>query len=298
MKPKIICIVGPTATGKTSVAISLAQDFGGEVVSADSRQVYRGLDLGSGKVTESEMRGIPHHLLSIADPQEVYTADTWHKDATRHIESILSRHKLPIICGGTGLYFDLLLGTQTTSEVPRNETLRKKLEEKSIEALRLELQKKDPRRYSTIDTHNKVRLIRALEIVETLGEVPASIATENPYDVYIVYLDLPTAELEQNIQTRLLERIDLGMIKEVEGLLADGVSRERLHDLGLEYRYTALYLDGIYTREEYIRTLSTKILQYAKRQRTWWKRYGHLHTYRKDQYKKIQSDVSTFLKTA
>jgi tRNA dimethylallyltransferase len=269
--PKILVIVGPTASGKTSLSIEIASRFNGEVVSADSRQVYRGLDLGTGKVTQKEMGGIPHHLLDVADPEDVYTVADYVRDGRNAITDIHSRGKLPIIVGGTFFYIDALLGRASTPEVPPNKPLREKLEAMNTEALFALLTEKDPVRAQDIDSQNKRRLVRALEVVDALGSVPETIH-ESLYDTLTLGITISKKTLYERIYTRILTRIDAGMIEEVASLHRKGLSYTRMDDLGLEYRYIAKYLQGSLQKEEMIELLSTKSRQYAKRQMTWLKR--------------------------
>ncbi len=270
-KPKLIAIVGPTASGKTSLSIQIAQKFNGEVVSADSRQVYRGLDIGTGKVTKEEMQSVPHHLLDVADPNTMYTVTDFVRDGRIAIEEILDRKHLPIIVGGTFLYVDALLGDVSTPEVPPNETLRNTLEAYSVEALFSELEKKDKERAKTIDSKNKRRLIRALEIAETLGVVPKT-ETEDLYNVLRIGIQRSKETLEQNIHERLITRLNHGMIEEVVQLHSNGLSYERLGELGIEYRYIGEYLQDKVSKEEMRTQIELKSLQYAKRQMTWLKK--------------------------
>jgi tRNA dimethylallyltransferase len=271
-KPKVIAIVGPTASGKTSLSIDLATRFGGEVISADSRQVYRGMDLGTGKVTTDEMSGIPHHLIDIADPKtDTYTGADFVHDATVAIADITNRGRLPIIAGGTFFYLDLLRGLRTSAPVPPNETLRTELETKSTEKLSALLQSKDPRRATTIDHDNRRRLIRALEIIDGLGSVPETTITESPYDMLILGIDVPVDTLSERIHRRIIERIDQGMIEEIALLHSNGVSWERMASFGLEYRSIASHLQRRLTREQMIEELAAKTRQFAKRQRLWLK---------------------------
>ena len=270
--PKILTIVGPTASGKTSLSIEIAERFNGEVVSADSRQVYRGLDLGTGKVTMDEMRGIPHHLLDVADPEDVYTVADYVRDGRNAITDILSRGKLPIIVGGTFFYIDALLGRTSTPEVPPNKPLREKLEAMNTETLFALLSENDPLRAQDIDSQNKRRLVRALEVVDALGSVP-KVINESLYDTLTLGITIPKETLYERIHTRILTRIDAGMIEEVASLHRTGLSYARMDDIGLEYRYIAQYLQGFLQKEEMIELLNTKSRQYAKRQMTWLKRY-------------------------
>lgn len=275
-KPKIIVIVGPTASGKTFLSIELAKRFGGEIVSADSRQVYRGLNIGTGKVTREEMQGVPHHLLDVRDPKETYTVANYVRDGRSAIAGILERGKLPIVVGGTFFYIDALLGRVSSPEVPPNEALREHLETLSAGELFSLLESKDPRRAESIDRNNPRRLIRALEIAEVLGTVPEIEETEL-YDVLTLGIDLPKDELRENIHRRLTERIHNGMIDEVVSLEEDGLPFERLEELGIEYRHIAEYLRGKITDEEMLEQIETKSWQYAKRQMTWLKRDQTIH---------------------
>ncbi len=271
MKPKILVIVGPTASGKTSLSIELAKQFNGEVISADSRQVYRGLDLCSGKVTGAEMRGIPHHLLNVADPITIYTVSDFACDATAAITKIIGQDHLPVIAGGTFLYIDTLLGRISVPKVPPNAELRTTLERLGTDVLFEKLHALDPARASSIDRANPRRLIRAIEVATALGSVPLPVHAE-PYDVLTLGINLDTKSLHHNIHVRLYERLEAGMVAEVEELLASGVTHERLESLGLECRYLSRFLRGDMTYETAIAELETRTRQFAKRQLTWLKR--------------------------
>jgi tRNA dimethylallyltransferase len=271
-KPKVIAIVGPTASGKTALSITLAQKFNGEVISADSRQVYRGMDLGTGKVTTKEMAGIPHHLLDIADPKtDTYTGADFVQDANTAITDIANRGHLPIIAGGTFFYFDLLRGLRTSAPVPPNDILRAALEQKTTEELSAELTTRDPRRAATIDHANRRRLIRALEVVDALGHVPETPTTDSPYNMLVLGIDVPTEILSERIHKRITDRIEQGMIEEINTLHESGVSWARMASFGLEYRSIASYLQGHLTKDAMIEELAAKIRQFAKRQRLWLK---------------------------
>lgn len=266
---KILVIVGPTASGKSALAVRLAKKFGGEIISADSRQVYKGLNIGTGKVTRSEMRGVKHHLLDVAEPKKVFTVADYKKLGDRALAKIFNSNMLPIVVGGTGFYIDTLLNSNALPDVPPNKLLRKKLSNRSAEELFKVLRQKDPRRARTIDPHNKVRLIRALEIVEALGKVPEVRDVGSTY--LITYMGLLPTALDQRIHKRLVKRLP-GMIRETKRLHKLGLSYKRMHDLGLEYRYLSLLLRKKITKEEFIAQLDTAIRQYSKRQLTWFKR--------------------------
>lgn len=270
-KPKIIVILGQTATGKSDFAVEIAKKIGGEIISADSRQVYKDMDLGTGKITKKEMRGIPHYMLDVVSPKKVFTVSDFQKLAEKKIKDILARGKTPIICGGTGFYIDAVTSGTVLPEVPPNKKLRDTLGKKSAEQLSKMLEKLDPTRSKNIDKNNKVRLIRAIEIVKALGEVP-KVKNESKYEVMKIGLTLPDEILKEKIKVRLISRIKKGMLREIKKLHDKGVTWKRMHDLGLEYRYGALYLQKKISKAEMIEKLNTEIWHYAKRQKTWFKR--------------------------
>jgi len=293
-KPKILAIVGPTASGKTSLSIELGKRFNGEIISADSRQVYRGLDIGTGKVTRAEMQGIHHHLLDVAPPQNVYTVADYVRDGRIAMDDILSREKLPIVVGGTFFYIDALLGAVSTPEVPPNVELRKELEKHSNEELFEMLKEKDSARAETIDPSNQRRLIRAIEIVSALGAVPKTQSVEL-YNALTLGIHIEKEDLLKNIHTRLVERIDAGMIEEVVSLHKNGLSYERMTELGIEYQYISQYLQDVITEDEMHTLIETKSWQYAKRQMTWLKRDKEIQWVRKDELEKIEGLVRGFV---
>ena len=272
-KPKVIVVCGPTATGKTNHAIELAKEIGGEVISADSRQVYRGIDLLSGKVTKKEMGKIPHFLLDVASAKKQFSVVDFQKLGKRAIDDILARGKTPIICGGTGLYIDALIHDTVLPEVPPSKKLRDQLNKKSAEQLFAMLKKLDPNRAETIDSKNPVRLVRAIEIAKALGAVP-QIKKTSPYKVEWTVTDFPDDVLKERINIRLLERIKQGMLREAKKLHESGVSYKRMEILGLECKSTAKYLQGKISKQEMIDELNREIWQYVKRQRTWFKKFA------------------------
>lgn len=273
---KVVVICGPTATGKSALAVELAKKYNGEVISADSRQVYTGLDIGSAKITESEMDGIPHYLIDVVHPNDYFSVADFQKMARQKIAEIHARGKLPIICGGTGMYIDTLIYGTSFPEVPVNKSLRSELGNLTNEELYTKLQMIDPERADEIDPHNSVRLIRAIEIATVLGSVP-KITAENPqYETLWIGLDIPKEELEGKIKKRILDRIP-ALFEEVNNLHLSGVSFERLESFGLEYRYGSYYVQGKITLPEFTETLATKTWQFAKRQMTWFKRNPKIH---------------------
>ena len=271
--PKIIVVLGPTATGKSDLAVTIAKKFNGEIISADSRQVYTGLDIGTGKVTRREMQGVPHHLLDVVSPKKQYTPAQWKNAAERVAQDIIAQGKLPIICGGTGQYIDALVYNISFPEVPPDKKLRARLEKLSSEKLFAMLKKLEPIRAKNIDAKNPRRLIRAIEIAAALGRVPRLEARPpSAYDVLFIGLDMNDEMLRARIKARLLARLKQGMSAEAKRLHAQGVSWKRMEALGLEYRYLSHYLRGKISKDELVEQLDFAIWHYAKRQRTWFKR--------------------------
>jgi tRNA dimethylallyltransferase len=276
-KPKIIIICGPTATGKTSLSLQIAKQYNGEIISADSRQVYKGLDIGSAKVTKQEMNGIPHHMIDVADPKNTFTAQEFVEKSKKIILQIMLRGNTPIICGGTGMYIDALVYNQSFPNVPPNKKLREKLEQLSIDELFKQLQQKDPRRANTIDKNNKVRVIRSLEIIDSIGIVPKQ-KQSTLYNPLFIGLDVHKDILNERILERIIERLEnQDMLHEVKSLYKNGISYERMESLGLEYRFMARYLQHKITYDNMIEQLHTATKQFAKRQRTWFKRNKKIH---------------------
>lgn len=272
---KVYVIVGPTASGKTAYSIKLAKKVGGEIIGADSRQVYKGLDIGSGKVTKKEMAGIPHHLLDVASPKKVFTVALYKKLADKKIEEIIARGKTPIIVGGTGFYIQAVVDNLILPEVPPDKKLRANLEAKPPSELFAMLKKLDPKRAKDIDEKNPVRLIRAIEIAKKLGQVPLlrqGFGGQAPYNFEFIGIKVDQEKLNKKIYQRLVDRLKKGMIAEVKRLHEQGVSWRRLEDLGLEYRYIARFLQGKLNRPEMIEQLYQQIVKYSKRQMTWFKR--------------------------
>lgn len=273
-KPKVVIVVGPTASGKTALSIALAKRFSGEVISADSRQIYRKLDIGTAKVTDEEMSGISHHLIDIADIDTVYSAADFKRDAEQAIAEITNRGHVPVIAGGTFFYVDTLLGKQGSPAVAPSPELRERLEKLSVTELFAQLQEKDPERAANIDAQNPRRLIRALEIVDAVGKVPSTeeLSVETPYDALVIGIKRDTSDLRERFYKRAQAWLQAGFQSEVENLLQDGVTRERLHEMGFEYQLMLALIDGTITKEEFYEKFVQKNWQYAKRQMMWLKR--------------------------
>ncbi|MDO8664841.1 MAG: tRNA (adenosine(37)-N6)-dimethylallyltransferase MiaA [Candidatus Liptonbacteria bacterium] len=275
--PKIIVIVGPTASGKTDLAIKIAKKFDGEIISADSRQVYKGMNIGTGKVTKKEMAGIPHHLLDVASPRRTFTVAHYQKLGSAAIKKILSKGKLPIIVGGTGFYIDTLLYNYNLPSVKQNLKLRHELEKKSAEELFNKLKKLDPRRAETIDRHNKVRLIRAIEIVIATKKPVPKLALwqsqgESQYNFLKIGVKIGPKKLKERIKKRLMARFKDGMTEEVKMLRKKGLSWKKLDSFGLEYRFISRSLRRIISKKEMEETLEQEIWKYSKRQMTWFRK--------------------------
>ena len=260
-KLEVIVILGQTATGKSDLAVKIAKHVDGEIISADSRQVYKGLNIGSGKITEKEMKGVPHYLLDVANPKSKFTVVRFKKLAEQKIKEILARGKTPIICGGTGFYIDAVTKGVIFPEVPPDYKLRERLAIRNDRSLLLILKKLDPERAKNIDPKNKIRLIRAIEIAKYLGKIP-HLATEPPSGLKFIKIGLylPADKLKKKIEERVKKMFRQGLLNEIKKLKKSGISNKRLQELGFEY-YNP-------TPEKVIK----QTLKYAKRQMTWFKR--------------------------
>lgn len=273
-KLKLIVILGPTASGKSELAIKLAQKFNGEIISADSRQVYRGMDIGTGKVTKKEMEGIPHHLLDISSPKKRFTVVRYRKLALRAINKIHERNKIPLLVGGTGFYIQAVIDGVIIPEVKPDWKLRKKLEKKPTEELYKMLKKLDPKRAKTIEKKNKRRLIRALEIVtKTKRAIPPLSKKPLSCPVLMVGIKKEGKELQELIKKRFLKWLKRGLIREVKNLRKLGLSWKRIEEFGMHYRAVAQYLQEKITYKEMIKNSLKELQNYTKRQMTWFKRH-------------------------
>ena len=295
LNPKILVVLGPTAVGKSSLAVQLAQKYNGEIVSADSRQVYRGVDLMTGIISETETCGITHHLLRVRDISDPYSVSNFVKDAGGCIQDIVARGKLPIICGGTAMYIDALVYNQIFPKVGANEELRAELEGKPITELYNILKSLDPVRASTIDTQNPRRLIRAIEIATALGSVPEITHDEPKFDTLLIGLTRPKEELHQRIKERITERMSDGMLSEIVGLHATGNSYDYIRTFGLEFSILPDIVEAKKTEEPALGELYFDIIHYAKRQMTWWKRNKDIKWLAPSDIEKIEETVRNFL---
>ncbi len=282
-KPLIIVITGPTATGKTRLAAKTAAMLDGEVISADSRQVYRGMDIGTGKDLSDfnvDGRMIPYHLVDIADPGEEYNVFAFQKDFLRSYNDIIRRNKQVILCGGTGLYVEAAISRYRLPDVPENRMLRHRLDKMTMAELAAMFGKiRQP--HNTTDTTDRDRLVRAIEISLYEREHQDMLYDYPDFDIMIFALAFEREQLRQRITERLNKRLDQGMIDEVRRLLDAGVEAEQLMFYGLEYRYLTMFVTGQLTYNSMFSKLNTAIHQFAKRQMTWYRRMErkgfHIH---------------------
>jgi tRNA dimethylallyltransferase len=268
---KLIVIAGTNASGKSGLGIELALKFKAEIVSADSRQVFKGLDLGSGKVTEKEMKGVPHFLLDVAEPGDFFSLKEYQELAYKAIDDITNRGKLPFLVGGTGLYVNAVVDGYTLTDAPVDEALRKKVEAMSRDELEVLLKSKLKEIPENLDLNNKRRLERAAEKV--IMDKPLNLTSRKRYDTLVLGVTWERQKLYKRIEERLDRRLEQGMIEEVENLMKQGVSDDFLFRLGLEYRYIMLYIRGRFSsKEEFREELFKEIRHLAKEQMTWFRK--------------------------
>lgn len=278
--PKVLVIIGPTASGKTSLGVKLAAHFNGEIISADSRQVFRGMDIGTGKDLAEYVipgRTIPCHLIDVCDPMEDYNLARYQADANKTLKEIIDRKKLPLLVGGSGLYLQAVVDGYVLSPATPNLNIRAKLEEMSVSELYEKLHSLKPdfaERLNNSDKNNPRRLVRYLEIALN-QHLPAPKIEPPVYDFLILSLNPDDETMRARIAKRLEERLKKeGLVAEVERLLANGVTPARLNSFGLEYRYISWYLQEKMDYETMVEKLSTAIYRFAKRQKTWFKRWA------------------------
>ncbi|KKP75059.1 MAG: tRNA dimethylallyltransferase [Candidatus Campbellbacteria bacterium GW2011_GWD1_35_49] len=301
-KGKIIVVLGPTSSGKSDLAVELAKKFNGEIISADSRQVYKGLDIGSGKITKKEMQKIPHYLLDVVSPKSVFTIAQFKKNTDKIIRDILKKGKTPIIAGGTGFYIQSIVDNIVLPEVKPNLKLRKELAKKSVDELANILKKMDKNRAGEIDLKNPRRLIRAIEIATELGKVPKLSTNSNPvavggeYDVLQIGIKTDDDILKERIAKRFEKRVKAGIVKEAEDLHKNGLSWKRMKEIGLAHKYISLHLQGKMTKDEMIENSIREEWQYAKRQKTWFKRDKRIEWFGLEEKNKIFAKTKKFLK--
>lgn len=273
-----IIVLGPTAVGKTAIGVALARAFNGEIISADSRQTYRHLDIGSGKdladyAQSSEGPAVPYHLIDITELPAEYNVYNYQQDFYKAFKDITTRGKLPVVVGGTGMYLDAIVRDYQLVILPENTKLHEELEATPLEVLADRLMKFQPDLHTKCDLLEKDRVIKALEIIEAKKQGVESTSVQRPeIKPLIIGTTLPRPQLWENISIRLRERLDGGMLEEVQSIHESGISWERLEKLGLEYRFCSEFLQGkIASKEELYQSLFIAIRQFAKRQETWFR---------------------------
>jgi tRNA dimethylallyltransferase len=305
----LITIIGPTATGKSDLAVAIAvhieKNLGrkAEIISADSRQIYRHLDIGTGKITQVEMSGIPHYMLDIIEPKDSYSVFTYAHDVKKILDDMYSRSVIPILCGGTGFYIDAVLFGNVGAETPPDLEKQNELETLTLADLQEKLQTLAEGKnidISHVDMQNKRRVARAITILQNGGAF-AKKNTELVYNTLCIGLDTTTEKLRERIQKRIDVRMDQGMVEESEKLLESGIlTHDRMKKLGLEYKFISQLITKEITLSEFIEQLFFAIWHYAKRQRVWFKRYTQTHWFDAEDIKQnstpVYAVVDEFLK--
>jgi tRNA dimethylallyltransferase len=274
-KAALVVILGPTASGKSALGIALAQRFNGEIVSADSRQVYQGLDIGTAKVTPAERALVLHHLLDVANPQDIYTVSQFQRDAIAAINDILVRDRLPFLVGGSPHYIQAVVDNLDIPQVPPQPELRADLEARSLPDLLAQLEELDPRSATTIDRNNPRRVLRALEVCLVTGRPFSEQRGMNHslYNSLMLGIQWPRDVLYRRIDMRIDERMDQGLVQEIEHLLTEGLEHERLEAMGLEYRFVSRWLRGEFTDEaEMVQRLKYATHDFVRRQLSWFRK--------------------------
>jgi tRNA dimethylallyltransferase len=279
-RPRLVVILGPTASGKSTLGIELALRFDGEIVSADSRQVYCGLDIGTAKVTSAERALVPHYLLDVVVPEEVYSVSQFQSDAIAAIDAIIARGRQPFLVGGSPHYIQTVVDHFVIPEVPPQPAIRAQLEARQLPDLLQQLEQLDPQCAATIDRHNPRRVIRALEVCLVTG-LPFSQQrgiSDPLYRPLLIGIHWPREILYQRIDARIDERMQEGLLQEVHTLLEQGISHERLDALGLEYRFASRMLRGEFASlGEMVQRLKFASHDFTRRQLSWFRRDKRIH---------------------
>lgn len=305
MNNKVLVIAGPTATGKTALSVRLAKELNTEIISADSIQIYKKLNIGSAKPNEVEKQGVVHHLMDFLEPVGTYSVADYVKDAKEKIDDILTQNKVPIITGGTGLYISSLVDNVEFSDADADtsvrERLNKELEELGIEAMHKRLEKIDPESADAIHPNNTKRVIRALEIYETTGKTKKELEKvsklrTSPYDFCLIGLNCERELLYERINKRVDIMIKRGLFQEVKDLLSSGVPKNAQSIQGIGYKEVVMALNGEITEDECIELIKKNSRNYAKRQLTWFRRsdYKWFDCLDKDLYEKVRKHIGEF----
>ncbi|MFA5070652.1 MAG: tRNA (adenosine(37)-N6)-dimethylallyltransferase MiaA [Patescibacteria group bacterium] len=291
VKQKLIIVMGPTASGKSSLGIDLAKKYNGIIISADSRQVYKGMDLGTAKVTSREMKGIPHFLLDVISPRQQYNVVQFRKEALKVIKKYQTKKNIFVV-GGSPFYIESLINPRDTFDIPPDFKWRKKLAKLSANQLFSRLKKLNPQKAEEVDKNNPRRLIRAIEIAK--AKPSKNKAEKIDFEVLKIGLSLPRQKLYEKIDKRVDLRFKKGMIDEVKKLKKFGLTWKRLEAFGLEYRYIARYLKGVLPKEEMIQQLKYAIHDFTRRQLTWFRKDKAIHWIKNK--KQAEKLINIFLK--
>ncbi len=273
----LIVILGPTASGKSTLAVRLAQTCNGEIVSADSRQIYKGMEIGAGTVTKTETKGIPHHLLSFQNPKRPYNAHEYQRAAIAAIRKIARAGKIPLLVGGAGFWIDAVCQNLRFPNAKPDRALRKKLKIKTAQQLFSMLEKLDPEKAKTIDQRNPHRLMRAIEIAKMLGKHETLQTGPQLFSCLYLGIARDNANLKSKITKRFNRWLKAGFLNEVQALMKKKLSEERFRELGLHYWYAYTYLSNRISRDEFVTQSIVSIWHYAKRQMTWFRRNKNIH---------------------
>jgi tRNA dimethylallyltransferase len=278
-RPRLLVILGPTASGKSALGIALARRYQGEIVSADSRQVYRGLDIGTAKVTPEERALVPHHLLDIVEPEDIYTVAQFQQDAIEAIDAILQRGHQPFLVGGSPHYIQAIVENLAIPQIPPQPELRAQLEARPLDELLSELETLDPQTAASIDRNNPRRIIRALEVCLVSGQpFSAQRGVREPrYTPLLLGIHWLREELYRRIDQRIDERMQQGLVQEVQGLLERGLTPERLESFGLEYRFVSRWLHaGFSSESEMVQKLKYASHDFTRRQLSWFRKMSDI----------------------
>ena len=267
----LLTILGPTASGKTRLAVALSQELDGEIISADSRQVFRGMDIGSGKDLH-EYGDVPYHLIDVLEPGDEFSVFAFQRHFLEAFEDVSSKDRLPVLCGGTGLYLDAVLRGYRMREVPENKSLRAELGRKGLDELAAILRELRPEQHNTSDLLERDRTVRAIEIARFERDQPGSDDGWPDLRPLIIGIRWERSELRRRITERLRLRLEAGMIDEVQRLHDAGVAWDRLDYYGLEYRYIGAFLQGGLSRNDMFQRLNSAIHNFAKRQENWFRK--------------------------
>ena len=299
-KIKLIIIGGPTASGKSGIAVDAAKLINGEVISCDSMQIYKGMDIGTAKISAEEMCGIPHYMIDVADPKAEFSAYEFSHMAENYIKDIVSRGKIPVIVGGTGLYVESLI-YPLSFIAKKDESVRARLYEEYLrvgaQPLYERLQRIDPDDAAKIHPNNVKRLLRALEIAEISGKTKSECAERIPnpaYDIGLFIIDPPREQLYKNIDARVDKMFECGIVNEVKKLISDGVDRSAQSMQAIGYKEFKPYFEGSASLEDVKEAIKRNTRRYAKRQITWFKRYAFGSRYSTNELDKMLNDIKIF----